>query len=129
MPSKVGELLAVGRMLKHLEWRGHAHSNEQDPPDVVVAFRDGSLVAVEVREVFSDETGKRGSAGRVFWAGCQRLVNRMRDAYYAGPHSCRLHVNTIFLQRPRSPSLRPLRPDEVASSEAFALDTALRWLR
>src|SRR6267142_901715 len=102
---------------------------KQDPPDVAVAFRDGSLVAVEVREVFSDESGKRGSAGRGFWAGCQRLVNRIRDGYYAAPHSCRLHVSAIFLQRPRVPSLRPLRADEVARSEALALDNALRWLR
>ncbi len=116
-------------MLKHLGWRGHGHPNEPDPPDVVIAFRDGSHVAVEVREVFSDESGKKGSVGRGYWAECQRLVNRMRDAYYAGPHSCRLHVSAIFVQRPRVPSLRPLRPDEVASSEAFALDNALEWLR
>ena len=128
MPSKVSELLAVGRMLNHLVWSGHAHSNEKDPADVVIAGRDGSLVAVEVRDVFSDESGK-GSAGRGFWAGCQRLLNRMRDEYYAGPHSCRLNVNAIFVQRPRVPSLRPLRRDEVASSEAVALDNALHWLR
>ena len=60
---------------------------------------------------------------------CQRLVDRMRDAYCAAPHSCRLHVNAVFQQGLRSSPLRPLRADEVAKGEADALDNALRWLR
>jgi hypothetical protein len=127
MPSQISELLYAGKLVEHLRWPGHVHAWESDPPDVIVSLRGDRLVAVEVRELYGDET-RSGSPDREFMTRCHRLLSGIRDIYYSQPNVQRLNVRAVFSQRPKSRSLRRLTPAELAADETELCNSALKEL-